>query len=47
MSEGIMSQASEEALEEIQSAADYAGAQTWAKSKEGSSDVYIKKMSVS
>lgn len=45
MSEGIMSQASEEALEKIQSAADYAGAQTWAKSNKSSSDVYIKKIS--
>ena len=46
MSEGVIAQASKKALEEIQSAADYAGAQTWAKSNEGSSDVYIKKMSV-
>ena len=46
MSEGVIAQASAKALEEIQSAADYAGAQTWATSKEGSSDVYIKKMSV-
>lgn len=45
MSEGVMSIASEEALEKIQSAVDYAGAQTLAKSKTGSSDVYIKKIS--